>query len=144
MHEQYFISVPFFKWKLVYKARDIGNLSKFASKTGPYFTPCYPFSLFLYGKRHEHVFYNLEKVLSSWKVLEFSLGLWKVLVLISIFGLEKSLNYARHLFLRKICVRTTFYSCSFFSNVISVPHMQLQVTHSHFASKGVKECQFIH
>ena len=45
--------------------------------------------------------------------------------------------------LEHFCAWTTFHFCSFFSNAISVPHMKLQVIPSHFASKGVKECQFM-
>ena len=110
---------------------------------------------------------GLEFYLSSWKVLDFSLGpcrsnlSWFLyLVLKSPWNIQPCLRqtpfskenlahpWCKNLLssqvaLEHFCAWTTFHFCSFFSNAISVPHMKLQVIPSHFASKGVKECQFI-
>ena len=147
--------------KLVYKEPDTWNLSKFAHKTGTIFHPLPPF--FWMGKGTNVVRTILKRpwillvVLKSPRI-QFRSSPWNkqpclrqtpFSVKLDYFA-EENLAHLRcknpqnwHVTLNRFCVLTIFYFCSLFSKAISVPHMQLQVVPSHFASKGIKECQFI-
>ena len=144
MNEQYFISVPFFKRKLVYKARDMWNLSKFARKTGPYFTLCYPF--FGMRKGITNMFSTILKrswilliVLKSPRIrfrsLKSNLSWFLYLVLKSPWNIQPCLRqtpfskenlahpWCKNLLssqaaLEHFCAWTTFHFCSFFFQML--------------------------